>query len=161
MNQNTNNLKLEDIQEFMFERFDEVKFSKRMKDLVQFHTTNKYLLMAHSPNQLKKLGRIVANHEENEVEQVINEYWKEFTVTLSIRPTSKSHTNVLYHILGHFSKDLSKQLKEDIIKEITKFSNGNSSLNDILSLLREYTKDYEKYYLVQQTYFLFFTNKKL
>ena len=47
----------------MLAAFRKVKSEGHMRDLVAFHTENKYLLMAHSQAELRKLGAIVANKE--------------------------------------------------------------------------------------------------
>ncbi|MCO5380879.1 MAG: DUF523 and DUF1722 domain-containing protein [Methanosarcina barkeri] len=50
---------------FVLAAFRKVKSEGSMKDLVRFHTDNKYLLMAYSQAELRKLGAIVANKEKN------------------------------------------------------------------------------------------------
>jgi len=58
--ENHKELSLEDINTFVKERFNEVKESKQIKELVSFQSTNKFLIMAHSQEELKIMGRIVA-----------------------------------------------------------------------------------------------------
>ena len=48
---------------FIFAAFRKVKSEGNIKNLVKFHTENKYLLMAYSKAELRKLGAIVANKE--------------------------------------------------------------------------------------------------
>jgi uncharacterized protein YbbK (DUF523 family) len=48
---------------FTLAAFRRVKSAGSMKDLIKFHTENKYLLMAYSQAELRKLGAIAANKE--------------------------------------------------------------------------------------------------
>ena len=148
-------LRLKDIHEFVMERFKE---SKEMGDLVQFHSINKYLIMAHSPNHLNRLGNIVANHDKLKISDVLEKYLKELKKAFSIEPTIKSHFNTLQHIFGHFSPDLSRSEKRYFIIILQNFRESKIPLNEALQILKDCTEKYEKLYLVRQTYFLFFTN---
>ncbi|MEZ4628411.1 MAG: DUF523 and DUF1722 domain-containing protein [Eubacteriales bacterium] len=48
-------------------RFQQVKQSRSMKELVRFHSEHKFLLMAYHQTQLRLLGKIVANPEKTPV----------------------------------------------------------------------------------------------
>ena len=148
-------LTLKDIHQFVFERFSEIK---DMADLVKFHSINKYLLMAHNPNQLNKLGNIVANHEKLDISEILANYQIELEKTFTFRPTVKSHSNTLQHILGHFSPDLTKSEKKYFLGVLENYRKGAVLVGDALEILKECTEKYEKSYLSSQTYFLFFTN---
>lgn len=151
---------LDEIHEYIMERFNDVKNSKKISELIKFHTINKYLLMSHNTNQLKKLGRIIANHKELETESIIKEYSEELIKTFEYVPTIKSHTNTLSHIFGHFSKNISQEQKQQFVLDITKYQKQKITLTEILSSLKAWTSEYDKWYLVKQTYFLFFTESK-
>ena len=45
-----------DVIEYVKERFEDLKIEPTMNDLVSFHSNNKYLLMSHSPSELKILN---------------------------------------------------------------------------------------------------------
>ncbi len=49
-----------EINQFVIERFQNIKKSKKVRELVEFQAMNKFLIMAHNQEQLKILGRIVA-----------------------------------------------------------------------------------------------------
>ena len=148
-------LRLKDIQEFVMERFKE---SKEIGDLVKFHSVNKYLIMSHSPNQLNKLGNIVANHNRLEICEVLENYHKELKKAFSFKPTMRSHFNTLQHIFGHFSPDLSGSEKRYFLSILQNFREDRVPLTEALQILKGCTTKYEKTYLARQTYFLFFTN---
>lgn len=146
---------LKDIHDFLFERFLEVK---SMGDLVKFHSINKFLIMAHSPNQLNKLGNVVANHEGLKICKVLEKYHLELKKALDSKPTTKSHFNTLQHIMGHFSPDLSGAEKRYFLNVLGNFKDGKVPVSEALQILRDCTYKYENSYISRQTYFLFFTN---
>ena len=65
-NANTSIQKLteNDIKDYVFERFTEVKKSNKIKDLISFQAMNKHMIMAHNQNELKNLGNIVASYKK-------------------------------------------------------------------------------------------------
>lgn len=148
-------LRLDDIHQFIMERIKEIE---KMSDLVKFHSINKYLIMAHSPFHLNKLGNIVANHEKLKFNQVLEKYQSQLKEIFSVKPSTKSHFNTLQHILGHFSPDLSVSEKRYFLTILQNFRDEKAQLGDILQMLKDCTAKYEKAYLARQTYFLFFTN---
>lgn len=148
-------LTLKDIHDFVFERLKEVN---NMGELVKFHSINKYLIMAHSPNQLNKLGNIVANHNDLKIAEILENYQKELEKAFTLKPTTKSHANTLQHILGHFSPDLTKAEKRYFLSVLDNFVKDKVPVGDALEILKDSTEKYEKTYLAKQTYFLFFTN---
>ena len=111
-----NTLKICDICKYVLDRFEIIKSKPSMNRLVQFHTTNKYLLMAFSQIELNKLGNIVANHEKLSVKNVIENYEPHLKLALSKPPTHSRHANVLRRMYGYFHKKLPKY-KRQIIEQ--------------------------------------------
>ncbi len=129
-----------------------------MKDLVHFQTINKYLFMAHGPNELKELGNIVANHKELSFSEVKEEYEMVLRKIVKKSPTIKSHSNTLYHISGHFRKLLPPIEKQFIKKSIEDYTSKKITLNQILGTLKFLTSKYDRTYLTKQTYFLLYSD---
>jgi uncharacterized protein YbgA (DUF1722 family) len=151
-------LSIFDIKQFVLERFEEVKTSKKMKDLVHFHTVNKFLFMAHGPNELKKLGNIVANHDDLPLSKVKELYEEVLHKIQKKSPTIKSHSNTLYHISGHFRKDLPSIEKQFIKRSIEDYISKKITLNQILGTLKFLTSKFDRTYLSRQTYFLLYSD---
>ncbi len=99
---NHRELSLEDINTFVKARFNEVKKSKKIKELVSFQGTNKFLIMARSQEQLKIMGRIVASNNKNNLSEILMEYEKHLNLALEFSPTIKTHSNVLMHVFWIF-----------------------------------------------------------
>jgi len=148
-------LPIGEISGFVRRRFDEVRTTR---DLVHFHTINKYLLMSYDPRLLGVLGNIAANHEKNPVSRVIGDYRLHLDRILARSPSTRSHANTLYHILGHFSKGLERDERQAMVTLIGAFRDGSCPLTAVLSVMRDLTARLDKTYLVRQTYFLLFLN---
>ena len=144
-----------DIQQFVLERFEDVKKEKKMKELVHFHSINKYLLMSYDVNGLNKLGNIVANHKDKKFKEIIQEYDSVLRNTLEKSPTIKSNSNTLYHIFGHFSKKLSTQNKNHFLDLLQEYHSGEIPLEKILTEMKDIVAKLDKKYLIRQTFFLF------
>jgi len=146
------------IKEFVLNRFREVKESKQIKDLIKFHTANKYMLMAHDQIVLKILGNIVANKKKSQLEDIFESYEKYLNESFKKEPTIKTHCNVLLHILGFFSADLNKFEKEQFQKLIQEYRDGKITIGYILSEINPIIGQFDKKYLAGQTYFLLYSD---
>ncbi|MEN3044480.1 MAG: DUF523 and DUF1722 domain-containing protein [Candidatus Hydrothermales bacterium] len=135
---------------FAFADLRESLKEKKAKNLVEFHTRYKYLLMTYSQTHLKKMGQIVASNME--VEKKIEEYKKNFYEAFSKRPTLKKHANTLFHIFGHISDKLNKKEKTHLKNLIEKLSKGKIELKVIIELMRNFAYRFENDYLLFQKY---------
>lgn len=147
-----------DIKEYVIERFTEVKKSKKIKDLVSFQSMNKYMIMAHSQNELKIMGNTVANNKKIKLSEILEEYEKHLKIALDVEPTTRTHSNVILHIFGFFSKDFSHQEKETFFELLTNFKDEKISIGQILCEINPTIYRFNNRYLASQTYFLLYSN---
>ena len=131
-----------------------------MNKIVQFHTDNKYLLMAFNQIELNKLGNIVANREKLSTNIVIRNYESRLKSALSKSPTRSRHANVLRRMYGHLYKKIPKCNQQVIEQRISEYQNGNISLSETLRNLTILTSDIDSMYLAKQSYFLLFSDKR-
>jgi uncharacterized protein YbgA (DUF1722 family)/uncharacterized protein YbbK (DUF523 family) len=127
--------------------------SKSMKDLVRFHTENKYLLMTYSQKILRELGRIVANHDKKPVSIVFQEYSNSLSQAFIKAPRFSSTINVLMHALGYFSKNLTAKEKAFFLDTLEKYRVEKVPLSVPLNILSSWTIRFEVKYLNNQTFF--------
>jgi uncharacterized protein YbgA (DUF1722 family)/uncharacterized protein YbbK (DUF523 family) len=125
---------------------------KRIGSLVEFHTRNKLLLMAHSPKYLKQMGSLVAHAKEYPETDFISQYEILLSETMSVKPSATKHTNVLHHIMGYFKKDLSADEKQELLDIIDEYRRGVIPLIVPVTLLNHYVRRYKEPYLKEQTY---------
>lgn len=122
-----------------------------MKDLVKFHSDNKYLLMAYDQNQLKHLGQIVGNHEKKEVSKIVKDYKENLGKALLNPPRKTNYINALTHIFGYFSDELSSKEKEFILDNFEKYRWDQIHLTVLITVLESYIIKYDIQYLIDQT----------
>ncbi len=147
-----------EIKEYVIERFENVKKSNRVKNLVEFQTMNKFLIMAHSQEQLKILGRIVASNKKTKFSDMLTDYEKNLDLCLECQPTSKTHSNVIMHMFGFFSKEFSELERNKFFELLNNFKNNTISIGDILAEIHPILFRFNQTYLASQTYFLLYSN---
>lgn len=138
---------------FIFTKFRKLKENPAMNALVEFHTQNKFLLMAYSQKELKLLGQIVANHEKRPMAEVLDLYQAHFFNAFMKPPQCSNCINVLQHALGYFSKNLSPQEKAYFLETLQKFKDKKVPLSVPVAVLKSYIVRFDEKYLKGQTFF--------
>ncbi len=139
---------------FVFRRWKElVGKAGGIRDLVDFHSDHKLLLLSHSPQHYSALGRLVANAKEYSMERLQSDYMKILMDGLKRLSTVKKNTNVLHHIMGYFKKQLQPDEKRELVEVIEEYHRGLIPLIVPIVLLKHYVRIYDKPYLKRQ-YFL-------
>jgi len=122
------------------------------KNLVEFHTSYKYLVYAKSQESYKSLGAIVANHEKKDIKDVLDEYKLGFLKALSEKGNISKTYNVLLHIFGYFKKLINKDEKEHILTACQEYKDGIIPLIAVVKLLNLYVKRFDDTYLKSQKF---------
>lgn len=133
--------------------FKTVKMQKSMPVLIDFHSKNKYLFMAHSPGNLKKMGKIVANNDNKDMEDMLNEYQFYLSKALSIMSKPMRNVNMLLHLFGYFSKHLSSKEKAFFLENLERYSERKIPFSVPLAIINSYVMRFENEYLLNQTIF--------
>ena len=123
----------EEITDYVLERFEEVKKANKIKKMVLFHTTNKYMIMAKDQEQLKILGNVVAKYKKDTIKETAAEYERHLKKALTKSPSTKTHSNVIMHIFGYFSKYLSQNEKEEFFKLLEEFKDNKTTIGRTLA----------------------------
>jgi uncharacterized protein YbgA (DUF1722 family)/uncharacterized protein YbbK (DUF523 family) len=139
---------------FTLSSFKKLKNSKSVKDLIKFHTHNKFLFMAYNQNELRILGRIVANQKKRPYNEVIVDYEKNLFKVFSRIPRFTSNINVLMHGLGYFSKTLSFKEKAFFLDSMEMYRNGKIPLSVPLNIMKSWIIRFNNEYLMTQTFFM-------
>ena len=149
-----------DIKLFVKGRFHEVKKNNKIKELVGFQATNKFMIMAHNQEQLQVLGRIVASNKKIKLSEILIEYENYLKVALESKPTIKTHSNVLLHIFGFFSKEFSTLEKDKFFELLQDYKSEKITIGEILAEVHPIVYRFNKTYLASQTYFLLYANSE-
>ncbi|MFT5698277.1 MAG: hypothetical protein ACI8ZB_001131 [Desulforhopalus sp.] len=137
---------------FVYKRWRNTVDYFTAKKLVDFHTSHKLLLRAHSEKHYRELGRIVAQAGTLNPEQLVASYQENLMAAMGLKPTVKKHVNVLMHMMGHFKKQLTSDEKQELLEVIERFSNAHIPLIVPITLLNHYVRKYNETYLQQQYY---------
>jgi uncharacterized protein YbgA (DUF1722 family) len=131
----------------------QVKATGSMKDIVRFHSENKFVLMAYSQKELRVLGRIVANPEKRPFAERIEDYSAHFQLALAKPPRYTSMINVFQHAAGYFSKQLKRGEKALLGSSIERYRAKQAPAAAVTAILRAWIARFEESYLGSQTFF--------
>ncbi len=138
---------------YTYARFRLVKNSKSLSNLIAFHTQHKFLFMAYNQQQLKRLGQIIANKNQNSIKEIIKNYEINLHLMFKKSPRCTSNINVLMHAFGYFKDKLSKKEKSFFLDSIELYRIGRISLASLISIVKSWIVRFDEQYLEQQQYF--------
>ena len=124
----------------------------RPKDLIEFHTKHKYLIMAHSPQKLSELGRLVAHVKPESLKAALSDYQQLLMETLKLKATVKKQVNVLHHLIGYFKRVLTFDEKQELLEVIDQYHRELVPLIVPITLISHYVRKYNDSYLKEQVY---------
>lgn len=124
----------------------------RPGDLVRFHTAEKLLLMAHDEPRYRALGRLVAAVRRTPRAELEARYREGFMAALATRATTRTHTNVLQHMVGFLRGRLGAEARAEQREVIEDYRQGLIPLVVPITLLRHHVRACGVDYLAGQTY---------
>ena len=138
---------------FTFKRMRDVLAGGQSKeDLLAYHTRHKLLIMAHSPELYREMGRLVAGRATLDDDELYMRYTTLLSKAMRLPTTVRKHINVLQHILGYFKKQLSGDEKMEILELIEQYRQQYVPLIVPITLLNHFVRKYRQPYLEEQVY---------
>jgi len=138
---------------FTFKRWREALAEQQSKgNLVSFHTRHKMLILSHSPQHHRMMGRLVAQAKEIPLKELYKQYQELLMEALRLTSTPRKNANVMIHILGYFKKQLSSDEKKELLEIIDLYRQGTVPLIVPITLISHYVRKYEQPYLEDQYY---------
>lgn len=122
-------------------------------DLIEFHTRNKLLLLAHNQVYSRELGRIISNAKYKPLEMLKMEYGQLLLKNLDEPASAPANVNVLQHAFGYFSRDLNPDEKAFFLDSVVKYREGRVPLLLCQNLLKSWIIRFDEDYLKKQTFF--------
>lgn len=122
-------------------------------DLIDFHTRNKLLLMAHNQALSREMGRMMAQGREKPFNELKKEYGQYLFKSLSESASAPANVNVLHHALGYFSKKLSSDEKTFFLDALQQYRQGKMPLLICQNLIKSWIIRFDDAYLRHQTFF--------
>jgi uncharacterized protein YbgA (DUF1722 family)/uncharacterized protein YbbK (DUF523 family) len=120
--------------------------------LVDFQRRHKLLLMAHSPEMARQLGKLAAQAGARPVGDILPEYEKLFMAALKQKATVRKNVNVLQHMFGYFKKQLDDFEKKELLGLIEQYRQNLVPLIVPLTMLKHYIDKFRQPYLHEQYY---------
>lgn len=124
----------------------------RVGDLVAFHTAHKLQLLAHSPEDYRRLGLLVAAAGTLARDELATEYRRGLMAGFARPATARKNTNVLQHAAGHLKRSLDAESRAELAGVIDDYRRGLVPLVVPVTLLRHHVRSNEIDYLADQTY---------
>lgn len=138
---------------FTLKRWREsIAAGKTQGALVDFHTRHKLLILSHSPETYRQMGKLVAGRQGLELNETYAAYMTLLMKGMRMRATTKKHVNVLQHVLGYFKKQLDADEKQEVLQIIEDYRAGLLPLIVPITLLNHFVRKYEQPYLQRQVY---------
>jgi uncharacterized protein YbgA (DUF1722 family)/uncharacterized protein YbbK (DUF523 family) len=138
---------------FVFKRWREMPTKgRKIGGLVDFHTRHKLLILAHSPQHARSLGKLVAKAKEMAPADLYAQYVSLLMEACRLKATVRKHTNVFHHLMGYFKKQLSADEKQELLEVIGGYHQGILPLIVPITLMNHYVRKYDEPYLKKQVY---------
>lgn len=129
-----------------------LKENKTLGGIVNFHTKNKLLILSHSQNHYRQMGKLVAGGKSMPITALYQAYEELLIAALRLKTTEKKNANVLMHMMGYFKKDLSPDEKQELLDVLDQYRSGLIPLIVPITLMNHYVRKYDQAYLKEQTY---------
>lgn len=131
---------------------DQVIAHPAPKALIDFHAAHKLLIMAHSPEQYRQMGAMVAGVTRHNLSERCAGYQGLMLKALRLKATPGKHVNVMMHIAGYFKEQLSPADKQELLDLIANYRAGTLPLVVPITLLQHYARVHGTDYLRNQVY---------
>lgn len=122
------------------------------RNLVDFHTKHKLLILSHSPKHHQRMGKLVAEAKDLASQELYRQYQDLLMESLHLKTTPKKNANVLMHMMGYFKQELTSDEKQELQEIIDLYRTGFLPLIVPITLLNHYVRKYDQPYLKQQAY---------
>jgi uncharacterized protein YbgA (DUF1722 family)/uncharacterized protein YbbK (DUF523 family) len=120
--------------------------------LIEFHTRHKFNLLAHDETVYRKLGRMVAELDKENLQALANNYIEILMQGLKKPATRKRHTNVLMHIMGFFKNELAGDDKQEMLDLLDAYRAGRLPLIVPITMMKHHLRRFPHPYMEQQYY---------
>lgn len=139
---------------YVHQRFYQEVFEQLTLEALQtFHWQHKYLLMAHAPQALKQLGRMLSQPQDIQLDELAKGYFSLLMEGLKEPAHRGQHSNTLQHLQGYLRPLLTSRTRQHLHKVIMRYRFGELPLASPMTLFQHYLDQSSNHYLKQQRYF--------
>jgi uncharacterized protein YbgA (DUF1722 family)/uncharacterized protein YbbK (DUF523 family) len=115
--------------------------------LIDFHSRQKYLVMAHSQAAYQRLGQMLSHLKQVDLEAVADMYIAELMTALARRVTRQRHVNV-----GYLKDHIDAGDKAELLASIEAYRREEVALVVPVTLLRHHLRRHPDPYMEKQVY---------
>jgi uncharacterized protein YbgA (DUF1722 family) len=138
---------------FTFKRWRETLAGRKtVGNLVDFHSRHKLLILSHSPDIHRRMGKLVARGKQIHPRALYEQYEALMMEALKLKTTPRKNTNTLMHIMGYFKKQLTPDEKQEILEIIELYRQQLVPLIVPVTLMNHFVRKYDQPYLKSQYY---------
>lgn len=138
---------------FLYDRWiKEVMENPSAKNLIEFHSRQKYLVMSYGQALYRQAGAIISGANRKNLQNVMGRYIEVLMQGTVRPPTRKGHVNALHHVAGYLRDSLSGELRQNLAEVIEQYRIGQVALAVPINLLLQYLETSTNAYIKQQTY---------
>ncbi|MGC8820689.1 MAG: DUF1722 domain-containing protein [Fervidobacterium sp.] len=138
--------------EFLTFVFTLAKFRsiKTKRELIDFHSSNKFLLLAKNEMIMRELGKVVAQKDFED--NALKSYRTLLIKALKTPVKTNKIINTLLHLYGFFKEKLSEKEKAYFMDLLEGYKSGIVALQSVIVLLKSWAIRYEVEYIMSQTF---------
>ncbi len=120
--------------------------------VIDFHSRHKLLLLSHSPELYREMGKLVARAGTMNPDALRDAYQGLLMKAMRLHATTRKQVNVLQHLLGYFKRQLDPDEKREALELIDLYRKGSVPLIVPVTLINHYVRKYREPYLSRQFY---------
>ena len=133
-------------------RFQCIKENMKIAQLLEFHASYKFSIMARGSQYTSILGKIAASATTANIHDIKELYLIEFMKVMKIKATRNKHINSMQHIMGYFKNELDSDSKHELLNVFDSYKNNEVPLSTPMALLNLFQRKYKNPYIAKQYY---------
>lgn len=137
---------------FAFADFRRAQERGQIRDLLDFHTRYKLLLMGYNQAKMREMGRLLSGKTDADFAATAAAYFERLKLACAKIPRFPSIINVLQHAFGGFSEHLSKEEKRFFLNSLEEYRDERIPLSAVLHVLRAWAVQHHNDYLLNQAF---------
>lgn len=138
---------------FVLTEFRHVRGENAPGALVDFHSRQKYLLMAYDEKTMREMGKLVSDLKAADFGEILWQYETMLRKALLNPMRFTAAINVLMHGLGYFKKELQPAEKAFFLDSLEDYRQARVPLSVLQRMLQSWALRYEQDYLLSQSFF--------
>jgi uncharacterized protein YbbK (DUF523 family)/uncharacterized protein YbgA (DUF1722 family) len=131
-------------------RFREVE--KNIRALIEYHSQHKLLFAAFNQVINRSMGRILANHSQQDINKIYDLYHEQLNALLIHVPTFRKWINTLMHAFGGLSPGLTKEEKQFFLNKVEEYRDERIPRSILTGILESWTIRFQNDYLLSQKF---------